>query len=83
MTSRKRWLVLLAGRLPDVFRIYAAEDLGLSPRFSWSPPVFRRFLKPRMRKMIDLVHSFGARAFHHDDGKAPLQRIAAYFESRL
>ena len=33
-----------------------------------SPRLFRRFLKPRMARMIDLVHSYGVKAFHHDDG---------------
>ena len=33
-----------------------------------SPACFRRFLKPRMKKMIELAHHHGARVFHHDDG---------------
>jgi uroporphyrinogen decarboxylase len=33
-----------------------------------SPRLFRRFLKPRMAKLIDLVHSRGVRVMHHDDG---------------
>jgi len=33
-----------------------------------SPGTFRRFLKPRMARLIDMIHSRGARVFHHDDG---------------
>jgi uroporphyrinogen decarboxylase len=33
-----------------------------------SPKLFRRFLKPRMVRMIELVHSFGVKVIHHDDG---------------
>jgi len=33
-----------------------------------SQTLFRRHLKPRLRRLTDLVHSHGVRAFHHDDG---------------
>ena len=33
-----------------------------------SPATFLRFLKPWMRKMIDLAHYYGAKVMHHDDG---------------
>ncbi len=48
--------------------IYVAEDLGTQATLLMSPASFRRFLKPWMRKMIDLAHSFGVRVIHHDDG---------------
>ena len=48
--------------------VYVAEDLGTQESLLMSPQCFRRFLKPHMVKMIELVHSFGAKAFHHDDG---------------
>ena len=48
--------------------IYVAEDLGTQNTLLMSPASFRRFLKPRMRKMIDLAHSFGVKVVHHDDG---------------
>ena len=48
--------------------IYVAEDLGTQSSLLLSPDAFRRFLKPWMRRMIDLAHSFGVRVFHHDDG---------------
>lgn len=48
--------------------IYVAEDLGTQESLLMSPACFRRFLKPRMARMIDLVHSYGVKVFHHDDG---------------
>ena len=48
--------------------IYVAEDLGTQNTLLMSPGSFRRFLKPWMRKMIDLSHSLGAKVMHHDDG---------------
>ena len=48
--------------------IYVAEDLGTQQSLLMSPASFRRFLKPRMARIIQLVHSFGVRVFHHDDG---------------
>ena len=48
--------------------VYVAEDLGTQDTLLMSPASFRRFLKPWMRKMIDLIHSFGVRVMHHDDG---------------
>lgn len=55
-----------AGGLIDL--VYIAEDLGTQNSLLMSPPAFRRFLKPRMARLIGMVHSYGARAFHHDDG---------------
>jgi len=48
--------------------IYVAEDLGGQESLLMSLASFRRFLKPWMSRMIDLIHSFGVRVFHHDDG---------------
>ena len=47
---------------------YVAEDLGTQNSLIMSPRLFRRFLKPHMARMIDLVHSYGVKVFHHDDG---------------
>ena len=55
-----------AGDLVDL--IYVAEDLGTQESLLMSPKLFRRFLKPRMAQLIEMIHSFGARVFHHDDG---------------
>jgi len=48
--------------------IYVAEDLGTQDALLMSPAAFRRFLKPWMRRMIELAYSFGAKVMHHDDG---------------
>lgn len=48
--------------------IYVAEDLGTQNALLMSMASFRRFIKPWLRKMIDLAHSFGAKVMHHDDG---------------
>lgn len=55
-----------AGDLVDL--IYVAEDLGTQESLLMSPKAFRRFLKPHMAQLIEMIHSFGARVFHHDDG---------------
>ncbi|MGO8817638.1 MAG: uroporphyrinogen decarboxylase family protein [Terriglobia bacterium] len=55
-----------AGGLVDF--VYVAEDLGTQDTLLMSPASFRRFLKPWMQKMIDLIHSFGVKVMHHDDG---------------
>lgn len=48
--------------------IYLAEDLGTQESLLISPALFRKFLKPRMAALADLVHSYGKFVFHHDDG---------------
>lgn len=48
--------------------IYLAEDLGTQNSLLLSPVLFRRFLKPRMAALADLVHRYGKHVFHHDDG---------------
>lgn len=48
--------------------VYVAEDLGTQESLLMSPRHFRRFLKPRMARMIALAHACGVKVFHHDDG---------------
>jgi uroporphyrinogen decarboxylase len=48
--------------------VYVAEDLGTQRSLLMSLRLFRQFLKPRMTKLAEMIHSFGARVFHHDDG---------------
>jgi uroporphyrinogen decarboxylase len=55
-----------AGDLIDF--VYVAEDLGTQESLLMSSRTFRRFLRPWLAKMIQLVHSYGTRVFHHDDG---------------
>jgi uroporphyrinogen decarboxylase len=47
---------------------YVAEDLGTQDSLIMSPALFRRFLKPHMARLIELIHSYGVKVFHHDDG---------------
>jgi len=47
---------------------YVAEDLGSQHSLLMSREHARRFLLPRMKRMIDLVHQAGAYVFHHNDG---------------
>ncbi|OYT30793.1 MAG: uroporphyrinogen-III decarboxylase-like protein [Thermofilum sp. ex4484_79] len=47
---------------------YVAEDLGSQTDLLYSPKQIRRFLLPRMKRMIDLAHQHGVYVFHHDDG---------------
>jgi uroporphyrinogen decarboxylase len=47
---------------------YIAEDMGGQSDLMISPRHIRRFLLPGMKRMIDLTHSAGAYAFHHNDG---------------
>jgi uroporphyrinogen decarboxylase len=53
---------------PHIDFVYVAEDLGTQESLLMSPSTFRRFLKPRMERLIKMVHSYGKRVFHHDDG---------------
>ncbi len=47
---------------------YVAEDLGTQSSLLMSEANVDRFLKPKMKKMIDLAHEHGIFAFHHSDG---------------
>jgi len=58
---------------------YVAEDLGGQTALMMSKEHIRRFLAPRMERMIDLVHEAGAYAFFHSDG-AVLDAIPGMIE---
>ena len=47
---------------------YVAEDLGTQESLLMSEAMVDRFLKPKMKKMIDLAHQFGITVFYHSDG---------------
>ncbi len=47
---------------------YVAEDMGSQETLMYSPKQIHDFFIPRMKKMIELVHSAGAFVFHHSDG---------------
>jgi uroporphyrinogen decarboxylase len=47
---------------------YVAEDMGGQENLMISKRHIRRFLLPRMKRMIDVAHQAGAYVFHHNDG---------------
>jgi uroporphyrinogen decarboxylase len=47
---------------------YVAEDMGGQEDLMMSPAHIREFLLPKMKRIIDFIHSQGAFAFHHNDG---------------
>ncbi len=47
---------------------YVAEDLGSQESLMFSLAHIRRFLLPRMKRMVDLAHEAGAYVFFHSDG---------------
>jgi uroporphyrinogen decarboxylase len=61
-----RRVLLEAGDVVDL--VYLAEDLGTQDSLLISPALFRRYLKPRLARLVNLVHSHGKYVFHHDDG---------------
>ncbi len=52
----------------EVTLTYVAEDMGGQEDLMISPAHIREFLLPKMKKVIDFIHSQGAYAFHHNDG---------------
>ena len=51
-----------------VMLTYVAEDMGGQKDLMLSPAHIREFLLPKMKQVIDFIHSQGAFAFHHNDG---------------
>ncbi|WP_319586121.1 uroporphyrinogen decarboxylase family protein [uncultured Desulfobulbus sp.] len=49
---------------------YVAEDLGGQTTLMYSPKHIRRYLLPRMKKMMELTKQHGSFVFHHTDGAA-------------
>jgi len=47
---------------------YVAEDMGGQENLMFSLQTIRRFLIPRMKRIIELAHQAGAFVFHHNDG---------------
>jgi len=47
---------------------YVAEDMGGQEDLMFSPAQIEEFFIPRMKRMIDLVHSSGVYVIHHSDG---------------
>jgi uroporphyrinogen decarboxylase len=51
-----------------VMLTYVAEDMGGQEDLMLSPSLIREFLLPKMKQVIDFIHSQGAFVFHHNDG---------------
>jgi uroporphyrinogen decarboxylase len=52
----------------QVMITYVAEDLGSQESLLFSPTQMKKFLFPRMKRMIDLTHEHGSHVFTHSDG---------------
>ena len=48
--------------------VCVAEDLGTQESLLMSPRALRRFILPRLEKMVEISHAAGKLVFHHDDG---------------
>lgn len=51
-----------------VMLTYVSEDMGSQDDLLFSPEHIRKFLIPRMKPIIKMVHQSGAFVFHHNDG---------------
>jgi uroporphyrinogen decarboxylase len=60
-----RMLTAAQGRI-DILR--AADDLGTQRGLFFSPEMFRTFIKPRLKKLIDMTHSHGVKFLFHSCG---------------
>lgn len=49
---------------------YVAEDLGGQTALMYSPAQIRRYLLPRMKRIMQLTKQHGSFVFHHTDGAA-------------
>jgi uroporphyrinogen decarboxylase len=48
--------------------IYDGDDVGMQKGMMMSPEMWRRFLKPRYKRLIDLCHKYGVFFYFHSDG---------------
>jgi uroporphyrinogen decarboxylase len=60
-----RMLTAAKGRI-DILR--TADDLGMQHGLFISPEMFRTFIKPRVKKLIDMAHSHGVQFMFHSCG---------------
>lgn len=60
-----RMLTAARGRI-DILR--TADDLGTQRGLFFSPAMFRTFIKPRLKKLIDMTHSHGVKFLFHSCG---------------
>jgi uroporphyrinogen decarboxylase len=60
-----RMLTAANGRI-DILR--TADDLGTQRGLFFSPEMFRTFIKPRLKKLVDMTHSHGVKFLFHSCG---------------
>jgi uroporphyrinogen decarboxylase len=60
-----RMLAAAGGRI-DILRV--ADDLGTQRGLFFSPEMFGSFIKPRLKKMVELAHRHGAKLLFHSCG---------------
>jgi len=60
-----RMLTAAGGRI-DLLR--AADDLGTQRGLFFSPEMFRTFIKPRLKKLVDMTHGHGVKFMFHSCG---------------
>ena len=48
--------------------VYCGDDFGTQNGLLFSPDVFRKYIKPRYKKLVETVHSYGLKYFHHSCG---------------
>ena len=60
-----RMLTVARGRV-DILR--TADDLGMQHGLLFSPEMFRTFIKPRLKRLIDMTHSHGVKFLFHSCG---------------
>lgn len=60
-----RMFTAARGRI-DILR--TADDLGTQRGLFFSPDMFRTFIKPRLKKLVDMTHSHGVKFLFHSCG---------------
>jgi uroporphyrinogen decarboxylase len=60
-----RMLTVAAGEI-DLLRI--ADDVGTQHGLIFSPEIFKEFVGPRIKRIIDMAHSHGVKVMYHSCG---------------
>jgi uroporphyrinogen decarboxylase len=48
--------------------VYCGDDFGTQNGLLFSPEIFRKYIKPKYKKLVKKVHSYGLKYFHHTCG---------------
>ncbi len=75
----KRFFDEASGYLDMVF---ISDDIGMQDNLLLAPESWELFLKPRMERWCDLIHSYGLKVFYHTDG-ASERLIAPLIETGI